>query len=294
MALSPAHRFGQIIGEIIEQSIEPMLADFAKKHGLYLDKKGVRPARRGQKCTWKDLNGNIHDLDYVLEKGGTASRRGIPAAFIEIAWRRYTKHSRNKAQEIQGAIVPLVETYRNAAPFMGAILAGVFTDGALTQLKSLGFTVLYFPYESVVTVFRQFGIDAAFDEDTPEPESQEKVDAYGHMPESTRKQLSQMIVKVHQDGIDAFIQSLTAAVLRQIERIVVLPLHGKTHEVATVDDAVKFLESYDDESGGGAIQRYEVLIRYNNGDRIEAMFRDKESAIIHLRSYAPLVQDNGR
>ena len=80
-----------------------------------------------------DLNGNEHDLDFVLERGGTATKRGIPVAFIETAWRRYTKHSRNKAQEIQGAIVPLFETYKRYHPLMGAILAGDFTPGALTN-----------------------------------------------------------------------------------------------------------------------------------------------------------------
>lgn len=103
MAESPAHRFGQIVGEVLESAIIPLLDSFANTHGLYLDKKGPRPGRAGKKCSWVDLNKNTHDLDYVLERGGTLQKRGIPAAFIETAWRRYTKHSRNKAQEIQGA-----------------------------------------------------------------------------------------------------------------------------------------------------------------------------------------------
>jgi hypothetical protein len=55
-------------------------------------------------------------LDFVLEKDGSVVTRGTPIAFIETAWRRYAKHSRNKAQEIQGAIIPLLETHRNYAP----------------------------------------------------------------------------------------------------------------------------------------------------------------------------------
>jgi hypothetical protein len=161
MAGSPAHRFGQIIGEVLEAATLPLLEQFARDHQLYLDKMGKRPCRKGKKCTWLDSNGNTHDLDYVLERGGTPDKVGMPAAFIETAWRRYTKHSRNKAQEIQGAIEPLAATFKNSGPFKGAVLAGVFTEGALQQLKSLGFTVLYFPYESVVAVFRTFGIDAS-------------------------------------------------------------------------------------------------------------------------------------
>ena len=155
MAESPAHRFGQIVGEVLESAIAPVLTAFAKEHGLYLDKQGERPCRPGKRCTWLDHNKNKHDLDFVLERGGSTERLGVPAAFIETAWRRYTKHSRNKAQEIQGAILPLAETYKNARPFVGVVLAGVFTHGALKQLRSLGFTVLHFSYESVVAAFKK-------------------------------------------------------------------------------------------------------------------------------------------
>jgi hypothetical protein len=126
VAKSPTHRFGQIIGEVLEAAVVPLLAVFAEKHGLYLDKQGERPCRRGKRCTWLDLNKNKHDLDFVLERGGTPQKRGEPAAFIETAWRSYTKHSKNKAQEIQGAIAPLADTYASAGPFLGVILAGCF------------------------------------------------------------------------------------------------------------------------------------------------------------------------
>ena len=107
MAISYAHRLGQIIGESLENALEPFLRDFAETHGLYFDKKEFRAARSGTKMKWIDINNNKHDLDFVFEKDGTPEHTGKPVAFIECAWRRYTKHSRNKAQEIQGAIMPL-------------------------------------------------------------------------------------------------------------------------------------------------------------------------------------------
>lgn len=48
MADSPAHKFGQMIGDILEITVQPMLRSFAAKHGLYLDMKGPRPARESQ------------------------------------------------------------------------------------------------------------------------------------------------------------------------------------------------------------------------------------------------------
>lgn len=37
MAESPSHKFGQMIGNLLEEVIEPFLADFACSHDLYLD-----------------------------------------------------------------------------------------------------------------------------------------------------------------------------------------------------------------------------------------------------------------
>ncbi|RZK66960.1 MAG: DNA methylase, partial [Pedobacter sp.] len=146
MAESLSHKFGQIIGDLLEMAIIPSLKEFTDANNLYLDKKGKRLARTGTKVSWFDLKNNKHDLDYVIERNGSDGELGDPIAFIEIAWRRYTKHSRNKAQEIQGAIMPLVEKYHNLSPFKGVILAGNFTNGSLDQLTSNGFNVLYFPY----------------------------------------------------------------------------------------------------------------------------------------------------
>ncbi len=49
MAESPAHKFGQIIGDTLEVAIGPLFTDVARKHKLYLDRKGPRPARSGKK-----------------------------------------------------------------------------------------------------------------------------------------------------------------------------------------------------------------------------------------------------
>lgn len=289
MAESPAHRFGQIVGEVLEAAVEPLLSEFGAKHGLFLDKKGKRACRSGKKCTWLDLNKNSHDLDFVLERGGSDEKLGIPVAFIETAWRRYTKHSRNKAQEIQGAIVPLAETYKNARPFVGVILAGVFTEPALAQLRSLGFAVLYFSYDSIIAAFRKFGIDASFDENTPDAVFHGKVKIYEALSKSRRAKLSENLLETQSRDVKEFMASLERVISRQIERIVVLPLHGTIVELPTVSDAIKFIERYKEESGNHLISRYEIQIRYSNADLVKGDFRDKSDAIEFLRAYIPIL-----
>lgn len=288
MAESPAHRFGQIIGEVLEAAVAPLLAEFAEKHSLYLDRQGERPCRPGKRCTWLDLNDNKHDLDFVLERGGSAEKLGIPAAFIETAWRRYTKHSRNKAQEIQGAISPLAETYKNARPFIGVILAGVFTDGALNQLRSLSFSVLHFSYDSVVAAFKDYGIDASFDEQTADADFRKKADAYDALSASKRSRLARGLLRKQKKDVELFVEALEKVVSRQIHRITVMPLHGNAKELPTVADAIKFIERYEEKADNLPMQRYEIRIRYNNDDSVEATFRDKGDAVTFLRTYQPV------
>jgi len=284
MAQSPTHRFGQIIGDILESAIRPLLEAIATEHGLFLDCKRAREARDGKKkVVWVDGKGNAHDLDYVLESGGTDEVVGTPKAFVEIAWRRYTKHSRNKAQEIQGAIGPLAERYSDACPFLGVILAGVFTDGSLSQLRSHGFTVVYFPYESVVEAFATVGIDAWFDEETPDTVVEKKVRKFDTLGIGQHRRIGALLCRRHRADLDAFASTLRATLIRKIESVYVFPLHGIRKMLGSVTDAIAFIESFDENNPHGIFARYEVGVRYSNGDEVRGQFERKPIAIAFLR-----------
>jgi hypothetical protein len=287
MAEAPGHRLGQIIGETLELAVGPVLADFAGKHGIYLDKHGPRPARSGKKVTWTDALNNKHDLDFVLERGGTDHKIGRPVAFIETAWRRYTKHSRNKAQEIQGAVLPLVAAHSRTKPFAGVVLAGVFTKGSLAQLESNGFGVLYAPYETIVAVFAQFGMDVDYDEDTPDEYLSTQTRVYDELDEAKRAALGQALRVAVKSEVDEFIAKLSAAILRKISTISVLPLYGKQTDYSSVGDAIRFLEMYVADQPVGELVRFEVIVRYDNDDRIVAEFSTVEAAVDFLRTFAP-------
>lgn len=276
MARSPSHKFGQIIGNLLEELIEPFLADFATRNRLYLDyQENPRTARKGKKVTWVDPYGNVHDLDYVLERDGTNEATGTPVAFIEVAWRRYTKHSRNKAQEIQGAILPLAEKFQWSNPFLGAVLAGIFTDGSLEQLRSLGFHVLYFPYETLVAAFAAEGIDIQFDESTPDKAFRQCVKTIESASSATMQKIKNRLAATNQQQLDDFIASLTQRLDRMVEKVVVIPLYGRSTEFATIDDALRFLDQHRIYEGSGDFRKYEVLISFSNGDRVEGSFKDK-------------------
>jgi hypothetical protein len=285
LAQSPTHKFGQIIGDLVEESVREPLEAVAKKHGLYLDYKHPRPVRGDKnKVSWKDQKGNVHDLDYVLEAGGSEEVQGRPKGFIETAYRRYTKHSRNKAQEIQGAIGPLSETYKDDHPFLGAVLAGVFTEGSLTQLRSHGFSVLYFPFESIVAAFAKVNVDAAFDEDSPDAEVQAKVDACQELTRGDWDKVIRTLRRVHRKDFDQFLHELEISLTRSVKSVFVLALHGRSCDVTTIEEAIHFIEHYDESGGPTRFVRYEVNVRYTNGDEIRGTFESKTAAIRFLDS----------
>ena len=288
MAHSPGHRLGQKIGDELEATIKGHLVALAVEFNLYLDHKGARPARgRKRKVSWEDAYGNAHDLDYVLEAGGTAEVIGTPTAFIETAWRRYTKHSRNKAQEIQSAIRPLAEKYSNFKPFLGVIVAGQFTDPSLRQLRSHGFSVAYCPYSSVIDAFKLAGVDVSSEEQSSDEELERKVKALTSLNKSKLVRVRNRIFKSNHRQFALFFRALRANLMRQVQQITIWPLSGRSHQFDSVARAVKFIDDNDENAPSSNFVRYEIEIRFSNGDDVRGRFRDKTGAAEFLRSYAP-------
>jgi hypothetical protein len=277
VAESPSHKFGQIVGNLIEEIVLPGLQNFCEQRGLYLDTQGLRPGvRKGRKVSWTDRYGNSHDLDFVIEKGGSAKKLGRPVAFIEAAWRRYTKHSRNKAQEIQGAILPIAEEYAWDGPFLGAVVAGVFTIGSLEQMKSVGFEVLYLPYGTIVNAFASAGIDTQFDESTPDEMFSQCVEQIEGLSGESREAIKEKLLGDNNDRITEFFSALERRLDRMIERIVVIPTFGNEYAFESMDQALRFLDGFDETNKDGSFQRYEVIVRFSNGDEIKGSFNSKE------------------
>jgi len=283
VAKSPAHRFGQIVGDLLEEIILPQLQKYCDERGLYLDKKGKRTARSGSKVRWQDRYGNFHDLDFVIESGGSDDVLGRPVAFIEAAWRRYTKHSRAKAQEIQGAVMPIAEKHHWDKPFLGAILAGVFTRESLAQMRSCGFETILMPYDSIVDAFESIGIDARFDEDTPDDEFERAVKQIEALKPEKREELKRNLVESNMVQLKGFFDSLKKAIDRTISTVIVLALHGAENAFESVEAAKQFLLDHDQNSAkDGVFRKYEIIVRYSNGDRVDASFEEKAAALNFL------------
>ncbi|WP_204104655.1 MULTISPECIES: hypothetical protein [Spirulina sp. CCY15215] len=292
MARSPAHQFGQNLGKFVENVVlnhilKPRLQEFTESQNYYLDWQRNRTARQGKKVTWKDRHGNKHDLDFVIEIDGTEDEIGKPIAFIEAAWRRYTKHSKNKAQEIQGSVLPIIEYHKLSAPFYGVVLAGKFTQPALQQLENNGFSVIYIPYEAVITAFREIDFDIAFNEETVGKSYTIAVEKLKNLRISEQEKIKEHLIKnsqdqIAQDQIDRFMDRLQAVLKRYIVKISLIPLFGKKYEFEAIDNILIDLEQLDFFNPEGEFERFKVTIDYSNGDIIRATFREKRQLIQFL------------
>lgn len=280
MAQSPAHKFGQELGKLLEDIVlndilKPQLLVFTEGKNYYLDWQRPRPARHGKKVTWEDKYGNKHDLDFVIEVDGTDTQIGKPVAFIESAWRRYTKHSKNKAQEIQGAILPIIELHRLSAPFYGAVLAGDFSKSALDQLKKNGFAIIYIPYQDVVSAFNEIDFDIAFNEETSDEVYTQASQKLTNLTNAEKNTLRQALLRISQPEVDRFMDTLKNCLERYVLKIIVIPLFGKKHEFNNISDALIELDKLDITNPRGEFERFELIIDYSNNDVIRANFQSK-------------------
>ncbi|QHT54728.1 DNA methylase [Cellulomonas sp. H30R-01] len=287
MATAPGHLLGQIIGNVMEEALRPVLQDMASRHDLYLDSKGPRPGvRPGAKVSWEDDLGNTHDLDFVLERGGDASKAGNPAAFVEAAWRRYTKHSKAKAQEIQGAVLPVLAKWNNVKPTPAAVVAGLWSAPSLQQLRSSGFVVLHLEFATTVEVFRSAGIDIqGLGEDTPDSFWRTQCDAYANLSATQKSHLANALGAAHAGELQTFVSELERRVVRTIDHVVVTPLHGSGSRFMLVADAIAAVKGYSCGVEAAPFVRFEIRITYTNADVIQATFGSPADAVDFLDTF---------
>lgn len=284
MASSPAHRFGQIIGELLEVATVEKVRPIVEKHQMYLDYIHPRPARNNtRKIHVQDTLGNYHDLDLVVEEGGSEDVLGTPRAFIEVAWRRYTKHSKNKAQEISSAVLACARKYADNSPFIGTVLAGEFTDNSLKQLRSQGFVVVHFTRQAVIDAFRKVGINASWQENTPENEIQQEVEKYDSLKPEDIEKIKQSLFDQQKDAFHTFTNVLDASLERKIEAITVVTLWGLSQTFKKLSDVRNFIEeSLPNGDPNAAFIRFEISIKYTNGSTTNMQFVDKHEALTKL------------
>jgi hypothetical protein len=281
---SLGHKLGQVVGEFFESYFAESLGELAKAHGLYCDAKGYRPKVRGRrkKVTWLDSDGNPHDLDYVFEYNGSAEVQGQPAAFIELAWRRYTKHSRNKAGEIEGALVHLGNTFRGA--FTGAILGGEWTATSITQLHSHRIPVLHIPFDIIADTFATKKVDLRYAENANSEVKLAILRAWDNLSQQDKRELEEEFGRRIHKQYEHFKSNLIVALTRRAVQVRLFLLYGEELNFTSVSEAIEALNSAEElPKSQYPLLRFEIHIRFDNGTHMDGNFATKSESLDFLR-----------
>lgn len=240
---------------------------------MHLDTKGLRPGiRAGKLLSLPDSEGNKHDLDFVLERKGDAKHGGTYAAFIECAWRRYTKHSKAKAQEIQGAVLPLVRKWAALGPVPAAVVAGQWSRPSIKQLESSGFVVLQLDFQSTVETFADFGIDIQGRDKVSDEFWQAQVASIRALPDDRKAQLAAELRNRNADDFRSFAQELESRVVRTVQIVRFYPIHGRIFEFGSLKTAIAAIRNYNERQQAHPLLRFEFEVIYTNGDTVKGSY----------------------
>ena len=268
---SSGHKLGQLIGDWYEEYfILPLLQRVGRNLNLFVDSRFVNRKVRVGKILWDDLDGNSVDYDYVLELGGSNVKLGIPVAFIECFWRRGARHSKDKARDDSGKLMPMRETYPTAR-FLGIVSAGNFTKPARELVRSRKIDLFYVPKEKIVNAFDSCGLKMDYPDKLPEDEKADIVEKFDKNFKASKKKAVQeaLIELVGQATIESYVDRVRATLSALPQEIRFILRHDSMpiafESVAAATDFLK-LPNFNMTS---PIESYLYQVTYSDGSEFE-------------------------
>jgi hypothetical protein len=210
---SAGHKLGQLVGDWFEEYIVyPLLRQVGNRLKLYLDTRFRTRAARGDKILWKDEEGNRVDFDFVLELDGSDEALGIPVAFFESFWRRGARHSKDKARDDIGKLLPMRQAYPTAR-FLGIIAGGDFTAPARELVQNRHIDLFYVPKAKILTAFERCKLLIDYPDRSPESEKAKLANALERSltPELRRRIAEEMRGLVGETSLNGYVERVYAA-----------------------------------------------------------------------------------
>ena len=102
---------------------------------------------------------------------------------------------------------------------------------------------------------------------------------------SEKVRVCEALVALNKSELDNFMETLQGSVERKIKSIRVFPLHGIAVEWPSLDEALDFIKRYDEGATNAKLVKYEVHVRFVNGDKIVGEFGARAEALDFLGSF---------
>lgn len=279
---SSGHALGQQIGDWFEEYfVYPLLKQVGESLYLFVDSRFTSRSCRGSKIIWTDIDNNDVDYDAVLELGGSESHRGIPVAFLECCWRRGSRHSKDKARDDSGKLMPMRDTFPTAR-FLGQIVAGDFTVPARTLIISRGIDLFYVPKDKVIEAFKRHGLVIDYPDKLGETEKAELANNFSDSftvakKVSVQSELLKLIGKPSFDGYVDRVRSHLSALPQEVRFILMHKSEPVVFE--SVEEAQSFLDSPTFEMSNPQ-ESYVYEITYSDG----SLFSKDVASLDELRT----------
>jgi hypothetical protein len=266
---SAGHRLGQIIGDWWETKvIYPLLGEVASSLGLFLDNRVVPRSCRNGKLQWADVDGNYVDYDYVLELGGSPSKKGVPVAFLESFWRRGMRHSKDKARDDTNKLLPMRNTYPTAR-FLAIAACGEFTEPARAYVRTREVELFFVSKEKIIEAFQSIGVEIDYPDTLAETQKMELVNAVeAQLTEATLRQAASNLRGIAgPSAFTSFKQRIYSALIAAPQEIRIFSL-AKCGPVVfeSIENAAVFLSADTPKfPDAGEISQFEYEVSFSDG-----------------------------
>jgi hypothetical protein len=271
---SAGHKLGQLVGDWFEEYLVlPLLRRLAEQLRLYLDHRfQSRKARQGDKIIWKDMEGNEVDYDFVMELDGSDEKLGIPVAFIECFWRRGKRHSKDKARDDTGKLLPMRDVHPTAR-FLGIVAGGDFTAPARALVQSRQIDLFYVPKAKIVSAFEQNGLRIDYPDSAPEEEKAKLADDLeaAFTQEKKNSTASTLKALIGEVTLRTYVDRVRAALGALPQEIRIIAQRQSKPEVfETIEAATAFLQDpkFDFST---LVENFVYGITYTDGTEFERM-----------------------
>ena len=153
-------------------------------------------------------------------------------------------------------------------------------------MESNGIQVLYIPYELIVDCFKIKDIDLDYAEDAPDSDKTNLILKFNSLSCHDITDIESCIKSNSGDVYANFMDKLKDALFRKPDSIIIVPLFGKGKEFNIISDAIDYVDTFSEEQNvDNPFCKFEVYIRFGNGDKIDCSLENKERLILFLEKF---------
>lgn len=239
---TPKYAIEKAVENVVKTTLRPLINEITDEYGCHYAASGRYNMKSGQReraLLLSDNFGRKHNIGAFI---ATESMR--PLILLECKFIRYDPHGRT-GERICHAHSAIRKRYHSIRSSI-AILAGSWSNSSLAMMKSHDINIFLIPFDLIVTILAEFGVDFEWGEKEKE-KARGAWDSFNQLSEEQKDQIGEALIALIQDELLALIELiLDDSVAREVDRIILELVSNlgevKVFEFGSVEEAIEFLE----------------------------------------------------